>query len=410
MKFIADLHVHSRYSMATSSDMTPEEIWRWSQLKGITAVGTGDFTHPQWLGELRDKLEPLGNGLFRLREECRRGSVPDSCKASVHFLLSAEISCVYSKYGRTRKVHALVLVPDFEDADRINAALSLRGNLASDGRPVLGMDVADLARVVHDCSPRGLFIPAHAWTPHFSVFGAASGFDSIEECFDGIAGEIPAIETGLSSDPPMNWRISSLDAVTLLSNSDAHSPSKLGREATIFDTTVSFEAIARAIRTKQGLLGTIEFFPEEGKYHLDGHRGCRVRLSPDETVRQHYLCPVCGKKVTVGVMHRIEALADRPPGHRPADAPAFHSLIPLQELIAEVVRAGVNTKAVAREYHRIVSSLGNELTVLMDAPMAAIETAASPRLAEAVARVRAGRVSISPGFDGEYGKVHVFDA
>jgi uncharacterized protein (TIGR00375 family) len=389
--------------------MTPEEIWRWSQLKGITAVGTGDFTHPQWLGELRDKLEPIGNGLFRLREECRRGSVPDSCKASVRFLLSAEISCVYSKYGRTRKVHALVLVPDFEDADRINAALSLRGNLASDGRPILGMDVADLARIVRHYSPQALFIPAHAGTPHFSVFGAASGFDSIEECFDGIAGEIVAIETGLSSDPPMNWRVSSLDAVTLVSNSDAHSPSKLGREATIFDTAVSFETIAQAIRTKRGLLGTVEFFPEEGKYHLDGHRGCGVSLTPEQTVRQHYLCPVCGRKVTVGVMHRVEALADRPPGHRPADAPAFSSLIPLQELIAETVRAGVNTKTVTREYHAVISALGNELSVLMDVPIRDIETAGSPRLADAIARVRAGKVSIAPGFDGEYGKVHVLD-
>lgn len=409
MKFIADLHVHSKYSIATSSEMTPEGLWRWAQLKGIAVVGSGDFTHPRWQAELIEKLEPEGNGLFRLRDEFRRDHIPEACRAEVRFALSAEISCIYRKYGRARKVHALVLVPDMQDVTDISAALSKRGNIASDGRPILGMDVVDLVKIVQDRSPEGLVVPAHAWTPHFSVFGAASGFDSLDECFGEFTGYITAIETGLSSDPPMNRRLSSLDRITLISNSDAHSPSKLGREATIFDTRVSFGAIAVAIRTGEGLHGSIEFFPEEGKYHFDGHRGCRVRLSPQEAQGLDCLCPVCGKRVTVGVMHRVEALADRPPDYRQSSSPVFHSLIPLQELLAETLRAGVNTRTVQREYENVLATIGNELTVLMDVPVREIKAAVSPLLAEAVSRVRAGKVRISPGFDGEYGKVHVLD-
>lgn len=408
MRFLADLHIHSRYSRATSKDMSPEGIGKWAQLKGIRVIGTGDFTHPQWLQELGEKLEPTGSGLFTLKKEFPATDVPDSCKADVSFLLTAEISCIYSKGGRTRKVHALVLASDLDAAGRINAALARIGNISSDGRPILGLDAKELLRLVLDTSPDALFIPAHAWTPHFSVFGSASGFDSLEECFGELTPHIHAIETGLSSDPPMNWRLSALDGLTLISNSDAHSPSKIGREATIFDTEIAYGAMTDAIRTRKGILGTVEFFPEEGKYHYDGHKACGVSLSPAETRRHGDTCPLCSKKVTVGVMHRVEALADREAGYRPDGAPVFHSLIPLQELIAETLKVGPCSKKVSRAYHALLEQLGNEHTILMDSPLDDIERAGSPLLREAVARMRAGNVRIVPGYDGEYGKVRTF--
>ncbi len=408
MRFLADLHIHSRYSRATSKDMSPEGIGKWAQLKGIRVIGTGDFTHPQWFQELGEKLEPTGAGLFTLKKEFPVVDVPDSCKADVSFLLSAEISCIYSKGGRTRKVHALVLAPDLDVAGRINAALARIGNISSDGRPILGLDAKELLRFVLDASPDALFIPAHAWTPHFSVFGSASGFDSLEECFEELTPHIHAIETGLSSDPPMNWRLSALDGLTLISNSDAHSPSKIGREATIFDTETAYGAMTDAIRTTKGFLGTVEFFPEEGKYHFDGHKACGVSLSPAETRQHGDTCPLCSKKVTVGVMHRVEALADREAGYRPDGAPVFHSLIPLQELIAETLKVGPCSKKVSKAYHALLEQLGNEHAILMDSPLDDIERAGSPLLREAVARMRAGNVRIVPGYDGEYGKVRTF--
>ena len=270
MRFIADLHIHSKYSRATSREMSPESIWKWAQLKGITVIGTGDFTHPKWFQELNEKIEPTGNGLFKLKKDFQKNDIPDSCKGDVSFLLSAEISCIYSKNGKTRKIHSLIFVPDFKDAAKINIALSKIGNLAADGRPILGLDAKELLKIVLEASPDAMLVPAHAWTPHFSVFGAVSGFDSLEECFEDLAPYIHAIETGLSSDPAMNRRLSALDKITLISNSDAHSPSKIGREANIFDTEISYRAITDAIKTRKGFLGTIEFFPEEGKYHYDG--------------------------------------------------------------------------------------------------------------------------------------------
>ena len=301
--------------------MVPEGIWKWAQMKGITVVGTGDFTHPRWFKELGEKLEPTGNGLFQLKADLRPESVPESCRADVFFLLSVEISCIYKKNGKTRKVHCLVFVPDLASAAKFNLALSRIGNIASDGRPILGLDAKELLKITLDTSPQAMLIPAHAWTPHFSVFGAASGFDSLEECFEELTPHIYAIETGLSSDPPMNWRLSALDGITLISNSDAHSAPKLGREANIFDTEVSYGAIMEAIKTRKRFMGTIEFFPEEGKYHYDGHRACDVRFSPGETKQHDYRCPACGKRVTVGVMHRVELLADRAKGFRPPGSP-----------------------------------------------------------------------------------------
>ncbi len=409
MRFIADLHVHSHYSRATSADMSPEGIWKWAQLKGIAVIATGDFTHPKWLKELSEKLEPLGNGLFRLKKEFPSDDVPESCRADVFFILSAEISCIYSKKGRTRKIHSVILVPDFADAARINIALSKIGNLAADGRPILGLDAKELLKIVLDASSDALFIPAHAWTPHFSVFGAASGFDSLEECFEELTPHICAIETGLSSDPRMNWRLSALDRLTLVSNSDAHSARKIGREANIFDTEISYPSMINAVKTKKGFLGTIEFFPEEGKYHYDGHRTCGVRLSPKETIHHDYLCPVCGRKVTVGVMHRVEKLADRENGFRPAGAPGYTNIIPLPEIIAEALHVGPNSKKVNAEYFKILEKLGSEFKILTDVPLDDIERAGSPILREAISRVRSGNVHIAPGYDGEYGKIKIFE-
>jgi uncharacterized protein (TIGR00375 family) len=409
MRFIADLHIHSKYSRATSSDMTPESLWTWAQFKGVSVLGTGDFTHPGWLAELGEKLEPADNGLFSLRKRFQNDDVPASCRADVLFLLSAEISCIYRKNNRTRKVHCLVFAPDLEAVKRINAALGKIGNLGADGRPILGLDAKNLLRMLLDTSPDAMLVPAHVWTPHFSVFGAASGFDSLEECFEDLTPHIHAIETGLSSDPPMNWRLSSLDRLTLISNSDAHSPAKIGREANILDTPLSYDAMMNAIRTRQGFSGTIEFFPEEGKYYFDGHRGCGVRLSPAETLSAGYVCPLCGAKVTVGVMHRVGKLADRQEGFRPAVAPTFHSLIPLQELISETLQVGPASKKVTGTYRALLEQLGSEFRILMDVPLRDIESAGSLLLREAVTRMRAGRVRITPGYDGEFGTVRIFE-
>lgn len=408
MPFIADLHIHSRYSRACSRDLDPENLWRWGQLKGIGVIGTGDFTHPLWLDELKSKLERSDNGLYLLKKKLRTPEVPDSCRGDVHFLPSAEISCIYRKNDRTRKVHCIVLAPDFTTVEQINARLAKIGNLSADGRPILGLDAKELLRIVLDTSPEAMLIPAHAWTPHFSVFGAASGFDSLEECFDELTPHIHAIETGLSSDPPMNWRISALDQITLISNSDAHSPAKLGREANVLSCERSYAGITNALKTRQGFEGTIEFFPEEGKYHSDGHSDCGVRLSPRETIASDGHCPACGKKVTVGVLHRVELLADRAGNSHPAGAPPFRSIIPLTEVISEVVGVGVASKKVQRLYFDMLEQLGSEFTILLDTPTAEIAKASSPRLAEAIERMRTGKVAISPGYDGEFGKVRIF--
>jgi uncharacterized protein (TIGR00375 family) len=411
MHYIADLHVHSRYSRATSRDMLPENIWKWAQLKGITVIGTGDFTHPEWIKELGEKIEPSENGLFRIKKEFQTDDVPDSCKADVFFILSTEISCIYSKKGRTRKIHSIVFVPDFVTAIKMSAVLSKIGNLSSDGRPILGLDSKELLKISLDVSNEAMLVPAHAWTPHFSVFGASSGFDSLDECFEELTPYIYAIETGLSSDPLMNWRLSSLDHITLISNSDAHSPAKIGREANIFDFNkeISYKNIINAIKTRNGFGGTIEFFPEEGKYHYDGHRTCGISLSPKDTIKHNYLCPVCGKMLTVGVMHRVERLADRADGFMPEGAKPYYSVIPLTEIIAETLNKGVNSKAVGEKYIRLLKGLGNEFRILIESSLSDIASVGSPMLSEAISRMRSGNVHIAPGFDGEYGKVRIFE-
>jgi DNA helicase-2/ATP-dependent DNA helicase PcrA len=413
--FIADLHIHSHYSVATSKAMEPESLHRWAQLKGITVVGTGDCTHPGWLEELQEKLQPAEPGLYQLKTDLATSvdaTVPNLCREPVRFLLSAEVSSIYKKNGRTRKVHNLIFLPDMDAARRLQAALARIGNIQSDGRPILGLDAKELLKIVKQTTDEAVLVPAHAWTPHFSVLGAKSGFDSLEECFEELTPLVPAIETGLSSDPPMNWRLSSLDGLQLISNSDAHSPAKLMREANLFDTDLSYAAIMRAISEPDSpeFLGTLEFYPEEGKYHYDGHRPCGVRFSPADTRRNDGRCPKCNRKVTVGVMHRVEKLADHPSGRRSPGARPFKSIIPLIEIIAAVEQVGTNSKRVTGAYLDLLSRLGNEYHVLVEAELENICRSGSDLLGEAISRVRSGQVGIQPGYDGVFGTIRVIDS
>lgn len=391
---ICDLHLHSKYSRATSADMDVEHMSAWAQRKGIDVLGTGDFTHPVWLRELRAKLSPAEPGLLRYGD--------------TRFVLSAEVSNVYAQDGRLRKVHSIVCSPSFEVCDRINAVLGRFGNLMADGRPTLTISCRRLVEYVMEISPQCLVIPAHAWTPWFSVFGARSGFDSLAECFGDQVSSVRAIETGLSSDPPMNWRLSQLDGVALVSFSDAHSPSKLGREATVLDGQLSYEGIVGAIRTG-AIAYTIEFFPQEGKYHYDGHRQCGIRWKPQTTIAHRGRCSECGRPVTVGVLHRIEALADREEGYTPPGRPPYRNLIPLEEIVAEGLGQSVATMRVRDEYLKLVQRFGGEFRVLMDTPLGELERAAHPRVAEGIRRMREGRVYIEPGYDGEFGRIHLFE-
>jgi DNA helicase-2/ATP-dependent DNA helicase PcrA len=409
MRFIADLHIHSHFSRATSKSLVPEEVFIWAQKKGITVIGTGDFTHAGWLSELQEKLEPAENGLFQLKPELQKSvsdRVPGSCSSPVRFVLSGEISCIYKRGGRTRKIHNLILMPDFESVKELNDRLGRIGNLKSDGRPILGLDSRDLLEIVLETSDRSFFIPAHIWTPWFSLFGSNSGFDAIEECFADLTGHIHALETGLSSDPVMNRRLSALDHCLLVSNSDAHSPEKLGREANLFDTRLDYDSLVKAMTEKKGFEGTIEFFPEEGKYHHDGHRKCRVSLHPSETRRRNGLCPKCGKPVTVGVLHRVYELADR---EAPKLPKPFYSIIPLPEILSEILDCGPSAKKVTGTYEELLASLGPELHILMDAPSKNIERAGGRLLAEAIDRMRESKVIRKEGYDGEYGVIRLFE-
>jgi uncharacterized protein (TIGR00375 family) len=408
MKIVADLHIHSYLSRACSPQLRPARLHEWCQLKGITALATGDFTHPAWFAELRDTMVETEAGLFTLKPDLAKpvdNAVFPSCRAPVRFMLGVEISCIYKKGPRVRKVHHLVFMPSFEAAERFNASLAKIGNIRSDGRPILGLDSRNLLELVLKADPQGVLIPAHAWTPHFAVFGSESGFDSLEECFDDLTPHIFAIETGLSSDPAMNWRLSQLDGITLISNSDAHSPEKLGREANVFDTDLSYAGIIDAIKSRDGrFLKTLEFFPEEGKYHVDGHRKCQTRLDPKETMQRDGLCPVCGKSVTVGVLHRVERLADRPESKQPAGAADYENLIPLKEVLSEVLRVGPTSLRVDALYRRLLESFGNELFILRELPLARVEPE-HPLVALALDRMRRGKVHIDAGYDGEYGTI-----
>jgi len=401
MSFIADLHIHSKYSRATSRDMEVETLARWAGLKGIDLLGTGDFTHPLYLAELQERLTPAANGLYRLKKG----------NQDVTFMLSVEVSNIFSQGGRLRKIHSLIFAPSFEVVEKINARLAKKGNLSADGRPTFGFPVKDLLKLVLDVSADCLLVPAHAWTPWFSVFGARSGFDSLEECFGEQAQYIYAIETGLSSDPPMNWRLSALDKISLISNSDAHSPAKLGREANLLDCELDYYAIMDTIRRKDKdkFPATLEFFPQEGKYHYDGHRACNVLFAPEQSRARDNLCPVCRRPLTIGVMHRVEKLADRPPGFVPPQASGVKHLIPLVEIIAASMERGVATKGVQEKYQQLLKSAGSEFDILLNLPLTELKPRVGEDMVEAISRVRKGQVKITPGYDGVYGKIQLWD-
>jgi DNA helicase II / ATP-dependent DNA helicase PcrA len=409
--FHADLHIHSRFSRACSRDCDLEHLAWWALRKGITVVGTGDFTHPGWAEELRENLVPAEPGLFRLGEDAEarlRRTSPRSCAGEVRFMLSAEISTIYRGGERTRKVHHLLYAPTFEAAERITGALSRIGNLASDGRPILGLDSRHLLEITLDGGPGCYLVPAHAWTPWFAVLGSKSGFDVVADCYGDLAGHVFAIETGLSSDPAMNWMCSSLDGFRLVSNSDAHSPPMLGREATTFGVPLDYFAMAEALRTGEGLAGTIEFYPEEGKYHLDGHRKCGVRFEPAQSIQNGGTCPECGKPLTIGVLHRVAELADRPVGYRPTGAPGFTNLVQLPQIVGEILATGPKSKKVSAEVARLVSALGPELGILTEVAAEDLRRTGGSLLAEGVGRLRRGEVRREAGYDGEYGVIALF--
>ncbi len=413
MPFVADLHIHSYLSRATSRALDLEHVHAWAQRKGIAVVATGDFTHPRWFAELRDKLVPAGAGLFRLRDDLAAAvdeGVHAAARAPVRFILSVEVSSIYKRGDRVRKVHNLLYAPDFATASRIASRLARIGNVESDGRPILGLDSRDLLEITLESSPDAFLIPAHVWTPWFSALGEKSGFDSLDECFGDLAQHIFAAETGLSSDPAMNWRLSALDRVSLVSSSDAHSPEKLGREANRFDCELSYFAMRDALRERSPkFLGTLEFFPEEGKYHHEGHRACAVNLAPSEAAALGHLCPRCGKTLTGGVASRVAALADRPEGFRPEGAKPFTNLVPLVELLGEILGVGASSGRVRNHYDKLLAGIGSEISALTEWPVEDAERDGPPLLGEALRRMRAGEVKRIAGFDGEYGSVRVFD-
>lgn len=395
--FIADFHIHSKYSRATSKDMDMDNLSKWAKIKGISLVGTGDFTHPGWFDELKTRLEPLEYGIFGYN--------------GIRYILTAEVSNIYFKHGKSRKVHNLIFAPGFEAVKEINKYLSAFGALKSDGRPILDLECDKMAKALFDINPDIFIIPGHIWTPWFSLFGSSSGFDAIEECFEAQTGKIFALETGLSSDPAMNWRWSKLDRFSLVSNSDSHSPSKIGREANVFKEQFSYKELIEILKNKDKdkFLFTVEFFPGEGKYHWDGHRNCNSRLSPSESKKINERCPVCGKHVTVGVMHRLDDLADRKEGFVLKDAPPFKNLIPLDELIAEAMGIGRDTAGVTREYNTLIQRLGSEFDILLDMPEDEILKNCQPKIAKAILKVRKGEVEVLPGYDGEYGTIKIFE-
>ncbi len=407
MKFIADLHIHSRYSLATSSQLTPEMLDLWGRKKGLTVVGTGDSVHPKWLDELKEKLTPAQNGLFRLKKnlvhnEAARYGNP------IHFMLCSEISCIYKKNGRVRKVHNLIYAPSFSSMAKIQKALGKIGNISSDGRPILGLDSRNLLEIVLCADSDAVLIPAHIWTPWFSVLGSRSGFDSIEECYGDLSDHIFAVETGLSSDPAMNRQCRILNKYALVSNSDAHSPENLGREANLFDTELSYSAIMDSLKSKdKGFIGTVEYFPEEGKYHLDGHRKCDICWEPQETRKHKEICPVCGKKVTVGVLNRVDELAHSSKQGKFSEKQIFHSVTPLKNILSEILQVGANSKKVSQYYESLLEKCGPEFNILLDIPIDQMRKTDS-RVADGIERLRSGKVKIKSGYDGVFGSIKVF--
>lgn len=396
MKFIADFHIHSKYSRATSNQTDLENISKWAEIKGVKVIATGDFTHPQWLKNIKEELKPVEPGLFQYKN------------SSTRFLLTTEISCIYSKGGKTRKIHIIVLAPSIEVVEKINEELSKIGNLKSDGRPILGLDAKELARIVLNISSDCMVIPAHCMTPWFGLYGSKSGFNSLEECFEEMSSSIYAVETGLSADPAMLWRLPDLRNLSIISNSDAHSPEKIGREANVFDVDLSYYSIVEAIKTKKGFLETIEFYPQEGKYYGDGHRACNIYMDSKDSLRYNEICPICGKPLTVGVMNRIEKLADQPEGFIPSNVVPFRSIVPLKEIIGEALGVGPGAKGVDKEYQKLIVAFKSEFSILLEVPFEDLKEVVFSGVAEGIKRAREGKVNISPGFDGEYGKVKIF--
>ena len=428
MKYIADFHIHSKYSRAVSQEMNLENLDKWARIKGIKVLGTGDFTHPEWFFELKEKLEPAEPGLYKLKVRNQKSKAEEefinekneSDKNGTRFILTSEISNIYSKNGRGRRIHNVIFAPSLEVVEKINTQLGWIGNLKSDGRPILGLDSKELLKIILNISEDCFLVPAHAWTPWFGVFGSQSGFDSLEECFDDWTKYIYSIETGLSSDPAMSWRWSALDNITLISNSDAHSLANLGREANLFEgEELSYKAIIEAIKLGAKisqnppvlkLISTIEFFPQEGKYHFDGHRNCQIVFSPKQTKEHKNICPKCGKPLTIGVMNRVEQLSDRPEGGKPEKIIPFKSLIPLREIIADAFGVGKSSKLVQEEYRKLVNTLGSEFEILLNRERNQLEEITSSLVAEGIIRVREGKVKVYPGYDGEFGKIEIFSS
>lgn len=395
MKFFADLHIHSKYSRATSGKMDLEGISEAAKFKGIKLMGTGDFTHPIWFVELKENLNPLGNGIFTF--------------ASVYFILTCEVCNIYVKNGKLRKNHNIIITPSLDSADKISDYLSRYGKIESDGRPILSLDAERMFERILEIDERNNLIPAHIWTPWFSLFGSKSGFDSIEECFGKHTNRILALETGLSSDPEMNWMWSKLDSFTLLSNSDAHSPANIGREVNCFNCEMEYDTIMKVIKNgdKEGFLFTVEFFPEEGKYHFDGHRACDVSMHPDEVKRKGNICPRCGKPLTLGVLHRVLELSDRNYGFKPKGKIPFKKLVPLMEIIGLAIDKGKGTKTVEKKYIELISRLGGEFEILLDVSYEEIRKASNEVIADRIVRVREGKVEVKPGYDGVFGEVNI---
>ena len=441
MRLIADFHIHSRFARACSKYLTLPTIAAWSQIKGIDLIGTADFTHPIWLSEIRRDLKEAGDGIYQLKNPIELPFPVKNAKP-VRFLLTHEIATIWSQAGKLRRMHTILIAPSLEAAEALTKALAPYGKLGSDGRPILGMSARELAERAWAIDERILVIPAHAWTPWFAVFGSQSGFDSLEECFGAdLVGRIPAIETGMSSNPPMNWRISALDSVALISCSDGHSVDNLGREATVFEVAepekLSFDLISKMIwegapsrrqlalanraslrpdspRVAQSssapalsdyLAATIEFFPEEGKYHNDGHRVCGVNWNPDERKQHKGICPQCGRGVTVGVLSRIDNLADRPLGFKPDGAPDYLQIVPIRDIASSLLGVGKQSKKISRLFQELIGAVGSEFDLLLNAPIESVARASSDEFAGIIRDMRAGNISMTPGYDGVYGKL-----
>lgn len=398
MKFVADFHIHSKYSRATSPQMNLDDLSYWAKIKGVDLLGTGDFTHPQWFAELSGQLKEVeGTGLYEYN--------------GVKFILSCEIASIYTQNGKCYRAHNVFLAPSLDVVKKINAELGKRGNIRSDGRPILGLSSIELCEIMFSISEEIMLIPAHIWTPWFSMFGSRSGFDTVEEAFGKYADKITALETGLSSDPEMNWRLSALDKYSLVSNSDCHSPSRIAREANVFDCELNYWEIKKVLETKDKskFLYTIEFYPEEGKYHLDGHRNCKLCFEPEETIKNNGKCPVCKQELTVGVLNRVNALADREIGYVPENSIPFRNMVPLDEIISAAVGVGVKSKKVQKIYFECIEAFGTELRLLIDANELELRTKLPERIAQGVLNVRNGKVERHGGFDGEYGVIKIFE-